>query len=76
MRSSASPMVSSKDPHDDEFVVPIRDESDLGHARMFAREICKLVELHGYQAQKVVTAVSELARNIIRYSHGGRLRFR
>lgn len=60
----------------DELVVPIRAESDLQHARMFARETCKLVELRGYHAQKVVTAVSELARNIARYSVGGRIRIR
>ena len=69
-------MIPTKQARDDEFVVPIRDESDLGSARMLAREICKLVDVRGYQAQKVVTAVSELARNIARYSRGGRLRFR
>jgi serine/threonine-protein kinase RsbT len=69
-------MIPNKEARDDEFVVPIRDESDLGSARMLAREICKLVDVRGYQAQKVVTAVSELARNIARYSRGGRLRFR
>jgi serine/threonine-protein kinase RsbT len=68
-------MMPTKDARDDEFVVPIRDESDLGSARMLAREICKLVDIRGYPAQKVVTAVSELARNIARYSRGGRLRF-
>jgi len=56
--------------------VPIETESDLNHARMFARETCKLVALRGYKAQKVVTAVSEVARNIARYSHGGEVRFR
>ena len=61
---------------DDELVVQIRKESDLNHARMVARETCKLVEIRGYQAQKVVTAVSELARNIACYAVGGRLRFR
>ncbi|PRP91042.1 Serine/threonine-protein kinase RsbT [Enhygromyxa salina] len=61
---------------DDELVVPIRRESDLNHARMIARETCKLVEIRGYQAQKIVTAVSELARNIARYTGGGRIRFR
>lgn len=60
----------------DELTIPIEAESDLNHARMFARETCKLVELRGYKAQKVVTAVSELARNIARYSNGGELRFR
>lgn len=69
-------MVPTNEVRDDEFVVPIREESDIGHARMFAREICNLVDLRGYHAQKIVTAVSELARNIARYSHGGRLRFR
>lgn len=56
--------------------VPIETEADLNHARMFARETCKLVALRGYKAQKVVTAVSEVARNIARYSQGGEVRFR
>ena len=56
--------------------VPIESEADLNHARMFARETCKLVALRGYKAQKVVTAVSEVARNIARYSKGGEVRFR
>ena len=60
----------------DALSIPIQTESDLNHARMFARETCKLVELRGYQAQKVVTAVSELARNIARYSKGGAISFR
>lgn len=64
------------DNRDDELVVPIRTETDLNHARMVARETCKLVAIRGYPAQKIVTAVSELARNIARYSHGGQVRFR
>ena len=61
--------------HDEDLIVPIRAEGDLGHARMVARETCKLVGLRGYRAQKVVTAVSELARNIARYTPGGQVRF-
>ncbi|KIG17241.1 Anti-sigma B factor RsbT [Enhygromyxa salina] len=57
-------------------MVPIANESDLNHARMVARETCKLVAIRGYQAQKVVTTVSELARNIARYAQTGRVRFR
>lgn len=57
-------------------MVAIASESDLNHARMVARETCKLVCIRGYQAQKVVTSVSELARNIARYAHTGRVRFR
>jgi serine/threonine-protein kinase RsbT len=60
----------------DDCVIPIRGEADMNHARMLARETCKLVALRGYQAQKVVTAVSELARNIARYAGAGQIRFR
>jgi serine/threonine-protein kinase RsbT len=60
----------------DEAVVEIRGETDLNAARMFARESCHLVGIRGYSAQKVVTAVSELARNIARYAGEGRVRFR
>jgi serine/threonine-protein kinase RsbT len=66
---------SESDPPDD-CVIPIRGEGDMNHARMIARETCKLVAMRGYQAQKVVTAVSELARNIARYAGSGQIRFR
>ncbi|HVI00656.1 MAG TPA: ATP-binding protein [Enhygromyxa sp.] len=56
-------------------IVLIRGEGDLNAARMFAREACNLVGMRGYAAQKVVTAVSELARNICRYVGEGQLRF-
>lgn len=56
--------------------MPIRGEGDLAAARMFAREACHLVGLRGYPAQKIVTAVSELARNIARYAGEGLVRFR
>jgi serine/threonine-protein kinase RsbT len=56
-------------------IVHIRSEADLNAARMFAREACNLVGMRGYAAQKVVTAVSELARNISRYVGEGQVRF-
>jgi serine/threonine-protein kinase RsbT len=67
---------NSESDQTDDCVIPIRGEPDLNHARMLARETCKLVALRGYQAQKVVTAVSELARNIARYAGSGRIRLR
>jgi serine/threonine-protein kinase RsbT len=67
---------NSESDQPDDCVIPIRGEGDMNHARMLARETCKLVALRGYQAQKVVTAVSELARNIARYAGAGRMRFR
>lgn len=60
---------------EDQAVVEIRRESDLNAARMYARESCKLVGVRGYPAQKVVTAISELARNIACYAGCGRLYF-
>lgn len=70
------PASNSESDAPDDCVIPIRGESDMNHARMIARETCKLVALRGYQAQKVVTAVSELARNIARYAGSGLIRFR
>jgi serine/threonine-protein kinase RsbT len=67
---------NSESDQPDDCVIPIRGEADMNHARMLARETCKLVALRGYQAQKVVTAVSELARNIARYAGTGQIRFR
>jgi serine/threonine-protein kinase RsbT len=63
-------------PDGEEAVVEIRGEADLNATRMFAREACHLVGMRGYAAQRVVTAVSELARNIARYVGSGRIRFR
>lgn len=60
----------------EESVAEVRKESDLNYTRMLAREACNLVGVRGYPAQKVVTAVSELARNIARYVGEGRVRFR
>lgn len=70
------PASNSESDEPDDCVIPIHGEADMNHARMLARETCKLVALRGYQAQKVVTAVSELARNIARYAGSGRIRFR
>lgn len=60
----------------DTTIVLIRSEADMNATRGLARELCKLVGLLGYPAQKVVTAVSELARNIARYAGDGRVCFR
>jgi serine/threonine-protein kinase RsbT len=64
------------EPTVEESVVVVRKESDLNYTRMLAREACNLVGVRGYSAQKLVTAVSELARNIARYVGDGKLRFR
>lgn len=64
------------EPTVEESIVVVRKESDLNYTRMLAREACNLVGVRGYSAQKLVTAVSELARNIARYVGDGKIRFR
>lgn len=53
----------------------IRAESDLNEARLIARQMCRQAGLDGFSAQKLVTAVSELARNVAKYASPGRVSF-
>lgn len=55
--------------------VAIRMEADLNEARLVARQMCQQVGLQGFAAQKFVTAVSELARNVAKYACPGRVAF-
>jgi serine/threonine-protein kinase RsbT len=55
--------------------VAIRKEADLNEARLVARQMCQQVGLQGFAAQKLVTAVSELARNVAKYAAPGRVVF-
>ncbi len=48
-------------------------ESDIGRARTEARRICDAVGANGFTMQKVATIVSELARNMVLYAHGGQV---
>jgi serine/threonine-protein kinase RsbT len=51
--------------------IPIRLERDISEARMVARGLCAAVNAKSLTVQKVVTIVSELARNIVSYTPGG-----
>lgn len=51
----------------------IQDEDDLRVARAGARELCLVFSGSNLAAQRVATAVSELARNIVAYTPGGRI---
>lgn len=53
--------------------VDIRDESDIVAARFAAREHCLAHGINSFAQQRVLTVVSELARNIVAYSLGGRI---
>jgi serine/threonine-protein kinase RsbT len=49
----------------------IRLESDISTVRAEARRIIELMGANGFAVQKVVTIVSELARNMVSYAGGG-----
>jgi serine/threonine-protein kinase RsbT len=51
----------------------IATEGDIITARMEARRICDEMSVKSFETQKVTTVVSELARNIISYTSGGRM---
>lgn len=50
-------------------------ERDIVVARQRARHVSELVGLEGQDQVRVATAVSELARNAVRYAGGGRIEF-
>jgi serine/threonine-protein kinase RsbT len=51
----------------------IATEGDIITARMEARRICDEMQAKSFETQKVTTVVSELSRNIISYTSGGRM---
>ncbi len=53
--------------------IPVRSERDLKHTRTAVKELCDELGLSGFPAQKIITAVSELARNIAKYVGDGRI---
>ncbi len=54
-------------------MLTVRTEQDASRARLEARVLCMELGAAGLEAQKVATAVSELARNQISYAGGGTL---
>ncbi|MCK6548576.1 ATP-binding protein [Myxococcota bacterium] len=51
----------------------LRHENDVVHARQRARRVSELLGLEAQDQTRVSTAVSELARNALRYAGGGRV---
>lgn len=64
---AAAPMVDES--------LEIRTEWDISVARARAREIMTALGARSYEVVKVMTLVSELARNIVMYTSGGRIVF-
>jgi serine/threonine-protein kinase RsbT len=54
-------------------IIVIGSEDDLSEARVQARQVCQNLAVPSLMRQKVVTLVSELARNIVLYAQRGQL---
>lgn len=57
----------------DPCTIEINAELDISGARSAARKMCEQAGASGFVLQKVTTIVSELARNIVSYTPGGRI---
>jgi serine/threonine-protein kinase RsbT len=57
-------------PHTQE-LIPIRGEDDIVLARQRARDTARQIGFGMVDQSRIATAVSELARNVVRYANGG-----
>lgn len=55
-----------------ELKVPIDGEDSIIVARQSARELARSLGFGGLDQSRIATAVSELARNVVRYATGGK----
>lgn len=55
--------------------IQLKDETDIVNCRQRARQIAKLLQLDSLQQTHVATAVSEIARNALRYAGSGMVNF-
>ena len=69
----SQPLMERSTPREDEVVIPIRTDADIVAARQAARE---LAARHGFSRTDltlIATAVSEVARNIVRFASSGQI---
>jgi serine/threonine-protein kinase RsbT len=66
-------LVSNKSSSAEPCSIDIDVEADISRARNAARHMCEQLDGKGYAIQKVTTIVSELARNIVSYTPGGKI---
>lgn len=57
-----------------EFIIPIRDSTDILQARHRARELAAALRLGSADQTRLATAVSELTRNVLQYAGEGECR--
>jgi len=69
-----TPEATSAKPAPSTRSIQVRSETDLNHVRAAVREVCDELGLSGFPSQRIVTATTELARNIAKYVGDGLVR--
>ena len=69
----AEPLAARGPVRDDEVVIAIEADPDIVTARQTAREIASRAGLRGTDLTLIATAVSEVARNIVRFAGSGQV---
>ncbi len=67
---------AGREEHHSEVVIPILQEGDVVTARNAGKDICHSLNFPEIAYVKVTTAISELARNILKYAGTGRISVR
>ena len=67
------PLMERAPPRDDELCIPIRADADIVTARQAARELASRLGFSRTDLTLIATAVSEVARNIVRFAGSGEL---
>jgi serine/threonine-protein kinase RsbT len=69
----SQPLMERGQQRDDEVHVPIRADADIVRARQAARDLASRVGFSGTELTVLATAVSEMARNIVRFAGAGEI---
>ncbi len=67
----SQPLMERGQQRDDEVRIPIRGDADIVIARQAVRELAAKVGFAGTDLTLIATAVSEVARNIVRFASSG-----
>jgi serine/threonine-protein kinase RsbT len=69
----SQPLMERGRSHDDEVRIPIHTDADIVAARQGARELAARLGFSGTDLTVIATAVSEVARNIVRFAGAGEI---
>jgi RNA polymerase sigma factor (sigma-70 family) len=67
------PLMERGQPRDDEIRIPVHTDGDIVVARQRARELAGRLEFSSTDLTVIATAVSEVARNIVRFAGAGEI---